>query len=48
MSFIAPEWLLLLVLVPLLVVAYIWHERQRQRAASAWANPALVPAARRR
>jgi Ca-activated chloride channel family protein len=42
-SFSSPEWLLLLVVVPLLVGAYIWHERQRQRAAAAWANPALVP-----
>jgi Ca-activated chloride channel family protein len=29
--------------LPLLVGAYVWRERQRQRSAAAWANPALVP-----
>ena len=43
MSFTSPEYLLALLLVPLLVGAYVWRERQRQRSAAAWANPALVP-----
>ena len=43
MSFSSPVWLVALVIVPLLVVAYVWLERQRRRAAAAWANPALVP-----
>ncbi len=43
MSFSSPLWLLALLLLPLLVGAYLWHERQRQRAAAAWANPLLVP-----
>lgn len=43
MSFSSPLWLLALLLLPLLVGAYLWRERQRQRSAAAWANPALVP-----
>lgn len=43
MSFSSPYWLLALLLLPLLVGAYIWRERQRQRSAAAWASPALVP-----
>lgn len=43
MSFSSPYWLLALLVVPLLVGAYVWRERQRQRSAAAWANPALVP-----
>ena len=43
MSFSAPAYLLALLLLPLLVGAYVWRERQRQRSAAAWANPALVP-----
>ncbi|MFL5935617.1 MAG: VWA domain-containing protein [Gaiellaceae bacterium] len=43
MSFSSPWWLLALLLLPLLVGAYLWRERQRQRSAAAWANPALVP-----
>ncbi len=43
MSFAAPTLLLGLVLVPLAVVAYILHERSRERRAAAWVNPALVP-----
>jgi Ca-activated chloride channel homolog len=42
-SFSSPEYLLALLLLPLLVGAYVWRERQRQRSAAAWANPALVP-----
>ena len=43
MSFSSPEYLLALMLLPLLVGAYVWRERQRQRSVAAWANPALVP-----
>lgn len=43
MSFSSPAYLLALLLLPLLVGAYVWRERQRQRSAAAWANPALVP-----
>jgi Ca-activated chloride channel family protein len=43
LSFSSPYWLLALLLLPLLVGAYIWRERQRQRSAAAWASPALVP-----
>jgi Ca-activated chloride channel family protein len=42
-SFSSPWWLLALLLLPLLVGAYLWRERQRERSAAAWANPALVP-----
>jgi Ca-activated chloride channel homolog len=42
-SFSSPEYLLALLLLPLLVGAYVWRERHRQRSAAAWANPALVP-----
>ena len=43
MSFTSPEYLLALLLLPLLVAAYVWRERQRRRSAAEWANPALVP-----
>ena len=43
MSFSSPYSLLALLVLPLLVGAYVWRERQRQRSAAAWANPALVP-----
>ncbi len=43
MSFAAPTLLLGLVLVPVLIVAYVFHERRRERRAAAWVNPALVP-----
>jgi Ca-activated chloride channel homolog len=43
LSFGSPYWLLALLLLPLLVGAYMWRERQRQRSAAAWASPALVP-----
>jgi Ca-activated chloride channel homolog len=42
-SFSSPAYLLALLLLPLLVGAYVWRERQRQRSVAAWANPALVP-----
>jgi Ca-activated chloride channel family protein len=42
-SFSSPSYLLALLLLPLLIAAYVWRERQRQRSAAAWANPALVP-----
>jgi Ca-activated chloride channel family protein len=42
-SFSSPVWLLGLLFLPLLVGAYVLRERQRQRSAAAWANPALVP-----
>ena len=43
MSFTSPEYLLALLLLPLLVGAYVWRERQRRRSVAEWANPALVP-----
>lgn len=43
MSFAAPLLLLGLVLVPLAVLAYMRHERQRRAAAAAFASPALQP-----
>jgi Ca-activated chloride channel homolog len=42
-SFTSPLWLLALVLVPLIVVAYVVHERQRRRDAAVWSTPALIP-----
>jgi Ca-activated chloride channel family protein len=42
-TFVSPWWLLGLVAVPLLAVAYVAHERRRQRAAAAFGNPALFP-----
>jgi len=42
-SFSSPIWLLGLLLLPLLLVAYLLHERARQRGAAAWSTPALVP-----
>jgi Ca-activated chloride channel family protein len=43
MSFASPLWLLALLVLPLLLVAYAWRERARRRAAAAWATPALLP-----
>jgi Ca-activated chloride channel homolog len=43
MSFVSPWWLLGLLVVPLLAVAYVAHERRRRRAAAAFGNPALFP-----
>jgi Ca-activated chloride channel homolog len=42
-SFASPLWLLALVLVPLLVVAYVLRERRRARDAAVWTTPALLP-----
>lgn len=43
MSFAAPHLLFLLVLVPLAALAYLAHDRMRDRRAAAWATPALLP-----
>ena len=43
MSFDSPLWLLALVLVPLVVVAYVLHEQRRRRDAAVWSTPALIP-----
>src|SRR5439155_8093130 len=43
MSFVSPWWLLGLLAVPLLAVAYAAHERRRRQAAAAFGNPALFP-----
>jgi Ca-activated chloride channel family protein len=43
LSFQSPYWLLALLVIPILVVAYVWREHRRQQDASAWANPALIP-----
>jgi Ca-activated chloride channel family protein len=42
-SFSDPIWLAGLVLVPLAAAAYVVHLRRRERAAAAWATPALIP-----
>lgn len=43
MSFAAPGLLVLLVIVPLAALAYVLHDRARDRRAAAWAAPALLP-----
>ena len=43
MSFAAPLVLLALLVLPALVVLYLRHQRERTRAAAAFAAPALVP-----
>lgn len=43
MSFDWPIALAGLVLVPLLVVLYAWHDRRRAKVAARFANPALLP-----
>ena len=43
MSFAAPTLLLGLSVIPAVIVAYVLHERSRERRAAAWVNPALVP-----
>ena len=43
MSFAAPLLLVLLLVVPLSVVAYLGLERRRERRAAGWAAPALLP-----
>jgi Ca-activated chloride channel family protein len=42
-SFASPLWLLALLLVPLVLAAYVLHERQRRRDAAVWSTPALIP-----
>lgn len=43
MSFSSPIWLFGLLLLPLLLVAYLIHERARERRAAVWSTPALLP-----
>ncbi len=43
MSFGWPLALVGLVLVPLLAVLYVWHDRRRDRVAARFGNPALMP-----
>jgi Ca-activated chloride channel family protein len=43
LSFESPLVLIALVAVPLLVLAYVWHERRRTSAAARFTNPALLP-----
>ena len=43
MSFESPLVLIALVAVPLLVLAYVWHERRRSSDAARFTNPALLP-----
>lgn len=43
MSFYSPLWLFALLLLPVLIGAYIWRERERERSAAQWATPALIP-----
>jgi Ca-activated chloride channel family protein len=42
-SFSSPYWLLGLLLLPVLLVAYAVREEARRRTAAAWASPALLP-----
>jgi Ca-activated chloride channel family protein len=42
-SFSSPQWLLGLVLLPVLVVVYLVLDQRRRRAAAAWGTPALLP-----
>jgi len=48
MNFIWPELLWLLLLVPLLIVVYVWLLRRRKKVAVSYANLALVKAAVKR
>ena len=43
MSFDSPLWLLALLVLPVLLVAYVLRERDRIRAAAVWSSPALLP-----
>ena len=43
MSFSSPMWLLALLLLPVLVVAYVIREQRREHGASVWSTPALLP-----
>jgi Ca-activated chloride channel family protein len=42
-TFASPLWLLGLIALPLLLVAYTLRERARTRAAAVWSTPALLP-----
>jgi Ca-activated chloride channel family protein len=42
-SFDSPLWLLALLVLPVLLVAYVLRERARIRAAAVWSSPALLP-----
>jgi len=42
-TFDSPLWLLALLVVPVLVVAYLLRERSRKRDAAVWSSPALLP-----
>jgi len=42
-TFSDPLALLALALLPFLVAAYLWRERERVRSAAAWSSPALIP-----
>jgi Ca-activated chloride channel homolog len=43
MTFQSPWWLLALLVVPVVIVAYAMHERRRTRFAARFATPALLP-----
>ena len=43
MSFQSPLWLLSLLLVPVLVVLWVWYDRRRRRRGADFAAPALQP-----
>ena len=43
MSFFAPVLLVFLLVVPAAVAGYLWLDRRRDRRASAWAAPSLLP-----
>jgi Ca-activated chloride channel family protein len=43
LSFGAPLLLLGLLVVPIVVLLYVWHESRREHSAAQWAKPALVP-----
>jgi Ca-activated chloride channel homolog len=43
MTFEWPYVLIALIVIPLLLGAYVWHNQQRDKRASAFTNPALLP-----
>ena len=43
MSFASPLYLLALLAVPVVVAAYVWHDRRRSGVADRFASPALLP-----
>ena len=43
MSFFAPVLLVFLLIVPAAIAGYLWLDRRRDRRASAWAAPSLLP-----